>query len=139
MPPKGIRTAGRVRAHLQFEDRQARNVQAGEEKNEDNGQGLGGVTNPDFSLPPNLPTWVAQISTQMLASFAASAQAIANAGQSLNDMAVANKSALDKKDEKKQATSKWLPSAVFLGMQQIRETFGDGDLPKYQLFGRNGY
>lgn len=114
VPSKGIRTAGQVRAHLQFEDRRARNVHAGEEKNEDNGQGFGGGTNPDLSLPTNLPTWVAQISTQMLASFAASAQAIANAGQSLNDMAVANKSALDKKDEKKQATSKWLPSAVFL-------------------------
>jgi hypothetical protein len=50
----------------------------------------------------------------MLATFTASAQAIANASQSLNNMAVANKSVLDKTDEKKQATSKWLPSAVFL-------------------------
>jgi hypothetical protein len=49
-----------------------------------------------------------------VASFATSAQAIANAGQSLNNIAVANKSALDKTDEKKQATLKWLPSAVFL-------------------------
>jgi hypothetical protein len=103
----------------------------------------------------------------MLASFAASAQAIANAGHSLNNMAVANKSAFDKMNEKRQATSKWLPSAIFLlkllsaedvwdtqgvpeitefaeklsgsysetdsqdfGMQQVQETFGDGDPPK---------
>ena len=74
-----------------------------------------------------MPVWGAQIATQMLASFATSAQAIANAGQSLNDIAVANKSALDKTDEKKQATSKWLPSAKLFStkifgatQQQIR-------------------
>jgi hypothetical protein len=102
----GSRNAG------QFKDRQAYNAQAGKEKNKDNGQGFGGGTNPDLNLPANLLTWAAQIATQMLASFAASAQAIASAGQSLNDIAVAtNKSALDKTDKKKQLSSSSSSSA----------------------------
>jgi hypothetical protein len=70
VPPRGVRTAGRVRAHLQSEDRQAYNAQAGEENNEDNGQGFGQGTNPDLNLPADLPGWAAQIATQMLARLA---------------------------------------------------------------------
>ena len=114
VPQGGSRPAGQVRAHLRIEERRAPNTTAGAEKDDRNGPGVGGSANPEFAFPPNLPTWAAQISTQMLASFAASAQAIAMVSQSINDANVVNKSMLDKKEEKKQATSKWLPSAVFL-------------------------
>jgi len=52
--------------------------------------------------------------TQLIQGVLASTKAMEKAGVLLQEFAIVNKNNIEKKDEKKKATSRWLPSAVFL-------------------------
>lgn len=63
---------------------------------------------------PGAPDWAEKLASQFLAGFLSSAQAMSTVGTSLSEFAEASKASLEKKEEKKKAISKWLPSGVFL-------------------------
>ena len=66
--------------------------------------------------PPSLmsPVGSGEWATQLINGVLASTKAMEKAGLLLQEFAIVNKNNIEKKDEKKKATSRWLPSAVFL-------------------------
>ena len=68
---------------------------------------------PDFRVP-GAPDWVERLAGQFLSGILATTKALSTAGTSMSELAEANKLSLEKKEEKKKAISKWLPSGVFL-------------------------
>ena len=64
--------------------------------------------------PSTPPVGGDEWATRLIEGVLASTKAMEKAGVSLQEFAIANKNNIEKKDEKKKATSRWLPSAVFL-------------------------
>jgi hypothetical protein len=64
----------------------------------------------DAEIPQGEEEWA----NRLLRGILASTKAMETAGNSLHEMAIVNKNNIEKKEEKKKATSRWLPSAVFL-------------------------
>ena len=69
---------------------------------------------PDAEGPTGMPAWAEKLASQFMSGFLSTAQALSTAGTSLSEFAEVSKSSLEKKEEKKKAISKWLPSGVFL-------------------------
>lgn len=65
---------------------------------------------PTEAMPPGAEDWA----KRLLQGILASTKAMQKAGDSMHEFAIVNKNNIEKKDEKKKATSRWLPSAVFL-------------------------
>jgi len=81
------------------------------------GEGLGqeGPRNiPEGGFPAGVPDWVENIAGRFLSGLLETTKALSTAGVSLSEFADASKASLNKTEEKKKATSKWLPSGVFL-------------------------
>ena len=68
---------------------------------------------PDIRIP-GAPDWAERLAGQLLTGLLATTKALSTAGTHLGDFAEASKTNLDKKEERKKAISKWLPSGVFL-------------------------
>jgi hypothetical protein len=75
-----------------------------------------GVARPpgDPLTQQGLPQEVSDWTSALLAGFLSSAKALESAGISLKEFATVNKESVEKKECQTKATSKWLPSAVFL-------------------------
>ena len=65
---------------------------------------------PMEQVPLGADEWV----TQLMQGILASTKAMQKAGDSMHEFAIVNKNNIEKKEEKKKATSRWLPSAVYL-------------------------
>ena len=68
---------------------------------------------PDIQIP-GAPDWAEKLAGQFLTGLLATTKALSSAGASMGEFAEASKLNLDKKEERKKAISKWLPSGVFL-------------------------
>ena len=68
---------------------------------------------PDIRIPW-APDWAKRLASQLLTGLLATTKALLTAGTSMGEFAEASKLNLDKKEERKKAISKWLPSGVFL-------------------------
>jgi len=55
-----------------------------------------------------------ELVNRLLQGILASTKAMQKAGDSMHEFAIVNKNSIEKKEEKKKATSRWLPSAVYL-------------------------
>jgi hypothetical protein len=69
---------------------------------------------PETEQPSTPPAGEDEWATQLIQGVLASTKAMEKAGMLLQEFAIVNKNNIEKKDEKKKATSRWLPSAVFL-------------------------
>ena len=93
-PPAGMEFAGGVRAP---------------------GGAANATERPDLrESEPEIPDWAERLASKFMTGFLTTAQALSTAGTSLSEFAEVSKSSLEKKEEKKKAISKWLPSGVFL-------------------------
>jgi hypothetical protein len=61
-----------------------------------------------------IPNGAAEWASRLLRGILASTKAMETAGNSFHEFAIVNKNNIEKKEEKKKATSRWLPSAVYL-------------------------
>jgi len=86
---------------------------AGESRGRPDGEGrnAAGRSKP---REPEIPEWAERLADKFMSGFLSTAQALSNAGTSQSEFAEVSKSSLEKKEEKKKAISKWLPSGVFL-------------------------
>ena len=77
-----------------------------------------GIYDTDEASPsagiPEIPDWAENLVNKFMSGFLSTAQALSTAGVSLSEFAEVSKSSLEKKEEKKKAILKWLPSGVFL-------------------------
>ena len=73
-----------------------------------------GAPQPLDAEPTYLPDGIDELARRLLQGILASSKAMEKAGSSLHEFAIVNKNNIEKREEKKKATSRWLPSAVFL-------------------------